>query len=62
MLECDCFIFFIFHLFIIIIIINIIIISYDILSIFGFVAYRYYQHLCARVQWLTHGIADKFKL
>jgi hypothetical protein len=44
----------------IIIIIIIIIINYDILTIFGFCRLSVLPKLCARVQWLTHGIAEKF--
>jgi hypothetical protein len=43
-----------------IIIIIIIIINYDVLTIFGFCRLSVLPKLCARVQWLTHGIAEKF--
>jgi hypothetical protein len=33
---------------------------YDVLTIFGFCRLSVLQKLCARVQWLTHGIAEKF--
>jgi hypothetical protein len=48
--------------FIIIIIIIIIIINYDVLTRFGFCRLSVLPKLCAWVQWLTHGIAEKSKI